>query len=103
MRMAGSANSARAMVNSCFCPWLILLASSFKLIIGPLLGALLAIPLGVYGAEYATGVLQLGMPVAISSSVIAIEFDLAPNFVVTTVLFSTLASLLTLTILLALV
>lgn len=81
----------------------VLAASSLKLIVGPMIGMLLAIPFGLSASESAPGILQLGMPVAISTSVIAIEFDLAPNFVVTTVLFTTLASLLTLTVLLSVV
>ncbi len=41
------------------------------------------------------------MPSAVFCSLIALEYDLAPEFVTTTVLFSTLASALTLTAVLA--
>ena len=46
---------------------------------------------------------QAGMPVAVLGSIIAIEHDIVPAFVTTAVLFSTLLSLVTLTILLYLV
>ena len=53
--------------------------------------------------EIRTGILEAGMPVAVLGSIIAIEHDIVPAFVTTAVLFSTLLSLVTLTILLYLV
>jgi hypothetical protein len=43
------------------------------------------------------------MPAAVLASIIALENDLLPEFVTTTVLFSTLASIVTLTLVLALI
>ena len=48
-----------------------------------------------------TGIIQAAMPVAVLTSIIALEHDVEPNFVTTAVLFSTLLSVVTLTILLA--
>ena len=48
-----------------------------------------------------TGIIQASMPVAVLTSIIALEYDVEPNFVTTSVLFSTLLSVVTLTVLLA--
>lgn len=80
-----------------------ILASAIRLIAGPLLALALAAPFGVAGLERSVGVIQSAMPTAVLASIIAFENDLIPEFVITTVLFSTLASVVTLTIVLALV
>ncbi|AFZ67858.1 AEC family transporter [Deinococcus peraridilitoris] len=77
-------------------------ASGVRLLAGPLLALLLAAPFGVTGLERSVGVLQSAMPAAVLASIIAIEYELLPQFVTACVLFSTLASLLTLTAVLAL-
>jgi malate permease and related proteins len=73
-------------------------ASGVRLIGGPLLAFALAIPFGLAGLERSVGILQASMPAAVLVSIIAYENDLLPEFVTATVLFSTLASVLTLTI-----
>ena len=50
------------------------------------------------GMERSTEILQAAMPSAVLTSIIAIEYKLIPEFVTTTVLFSTLYSILTLTV-----
>jgi len=47
------------------------------------------------------GVLQAAMPAAVLASIIAFEHNLLPTFVTATVLFSTLASIVTLAVVLA--
>jgi len=81
----------------------VLIASGLRLIAAPTIAALAAVPFGLGRLEYATGFMLAGMPAAILVSIIAIEYDVVPDFVTTTVFFSTLLSLLTLTVLLALV
>ncbi len=76
--------------------------SALRLLAGPALALLLAAPFGLTGIERAAGVIQASMPAAVLTSLIALEYDLLPDFVTTTVLFSTLASALTLTLVLAL-
>ncbi|MGM0675299.1 MAG: AEC family transporter, partial [Spirochaetota bacterium] len=49
------------------------------------------------------GILQSSMPTAVLASIIAIEYDLLPEFVTEVVLFSTLASLVTLTLVMVIV
>lgn len=81
----------------------VLIASALRLIGGPVLAMLIVIPFGLTGIERASGILQAGMPAAVLASIIALEHKLLPDFVTTTVLFSTLVSLLTLTVLLAVI
>ena len=58
---------------------------------------------GITGMDRAAGIIQCGMPVAVLVSIVSIEYDVAPDFVTSTVFFSTLCSLPTLTLLLAIV
>jgi predicted permease len=80
-----------------------LVVSFLRLAVAPLVAWLLAAPFGLSGLERAAGILQAGMPAAILVAIIATEYDIEPGFVTGTVLFSTLLSLPTLTVLLALV
>jgi malate permease and related proteins len=81
----------------------VIIASAVRLVGVPAIAMLLVIPFGLSGVERAAGILQAGMPAAVLASIVALEHDLLPNFVISTVLFSTLISLLTLTVLLAVV
>lgn len=46
-----------------------------------------------------SGILQAGMPVTVPGSIIAIEYEIAPEFVTTALMFSALLNLLTLALL----
>lgn len=81
----------------------VITASSIRLIFAPLIALGLTVFFSLSGVEIKSGILQTGMPVAVLGSIIAIEYDVAPEFVTTAVLFSTLFSLITLTLLLYLV
>lgn len=81
----------------------VVIAGAVRLIGGPALALLLVIPFGLTGIPRGAGIMQAGMPAAILCAIIALEYDLVPDFVTTTVLFSTLASVVTLTVLLAVV
>ena len=70
-------------------------------VFGCCLAAILAIPFGLSGLPQSTGIIQASMPAAVLTVIIAIEYDLVPGLVTTTVLFSTLASLVTVTLVLA--
>ncbi|MEM7336868.1 MAG: AEC family transporter [Chloroflexota bacterium] len=80
-----------------------LVATSLRLIGGPILAFALVGFFSLTGLERGTGILQSSMPAAVLVSIIAFEHDLMPEFVTMTVLFSTIASVVTLTILLAIV
>ena len=75
-------------------------ASTVRLIGGPVLALLIVPYFGLEGLERSTGILQAAMPAAVLASIIALEYNLLPEFVTTTVLFSTLYSILTLTVIL---
>ena len=75
-------------------------ASTVRLIGGPVLALLIVPYFGLEGLERSTGILQAAMPAAVLASIIALEYKLLPEFVTTTVLFSTLFSILTLTVIL---
>ncbi len=81
----------------------IVTTSLLRLIVAPLIAFLLTSVFTLSHMEMSAGILYAGMPVAIIGSMIAIEYDVVPDFVTTAVLFSTLLSLLTLTILIFLV
>ena len=78
-------------------------ASTVRLIGGPMLALLLAPHFHLEGIERSTGILQAAMPSAVLASIIAIEYKLVPEFVTTAVLFSTLFSIITLTVFLTFV
>ena len=78
------------------------LASSIRLLLAPALACLVAIPFTLNHIDYASGVLQSAMPTAILVAIISKENDIVPPFVTSVVLFSTLASLVTLTVIMVL-
>jgi predicted permease len=78
-------------------------SSLVRLLVTPLLAILLAGVFAISGVERSVGIIQTAMPAAVLTSLIALEHDLIPDFVTTVVLFSTLASAVTLTVVLALV
>jgi predicted permease len=47
--------------------------------------------------SYTSGIIQAGMPVAVLVAIISGEFNIVPGFVTSVVLFTTLASLFSLT------
>ncbi|HQY91775.1 MAG: AEC family transporter [Caldilinea sp.] len=78
-------------------------ASVARLLITPVLAIALAGVFAITGIERSVGIMQAAMPAAVLTSLIALEHDLIPDFVTTVVLFSTVASAVTLTIVLAIV
>lgn len=80
----------------------VIVASAARLLLAPALAAAVAIPFALGRIDYASGVLQAGMPAAILIAIIAKEYEVVPDFVVSVVLFSTLASLVTLSVIMVL-
>ena len=79
----------------------VLAASAVRLLVGPALALGLAGVFQISGIERGAGIIQAAMPAAVLTSLIALEHQLLPDFVTTVVLFSTLASAVTLTAVLA--
>jgi predicted permease len=80
----------------------ILLASGLRLLLGPLIAVGLAALLGLSGLTRQVAIVQAAMPTAVVTGVLAAEFGSDAQFVTATILVSTVASVATLTILLAL-
>jgi len=74
----------------------VILASSIRLLISPLIAYAVAMPFALEHVQYVSGIIQIAMPTAIMAAIVAKENDIAPNFVNTSVLFTVLVSLLTL-------
>jgi hypothetical protein len=75
-------------------------ASTLRLLISPAIAIALAAPFAfdMRGMARDAGILQASMPVAVLVSMIATEYDMDPNYVTAIVLFSTLASMVSLTL-----
>jgi hypothetical protein len=80
----------------------VFLVSMIRLIAGPAI-AFAVIPLvGLSGIDASAGILQSAMPSAVLTAIIAMENDVAPAFVTSVICVSTLLSLISLTIVMAL-
>jgi predicted permease len=83
-------------------PGLVALASALVLIGSPIIGFLLAPALGLTGLARQAVLVESAMPSAVITTIVALEFDVAPRFVTSVVVVTTLASPLTVSILIAL-
>ena len=77
-------------------------ASVLRLVVTPLIAVALAAPLGLTGMARQVGIVQSAVPSAVTASIVASRYDTEPNLVASAVLVSSLASLVTVTILLSL-
>src|SRR4029079_13809038 len=77
-------------------PALVVVAVGLSLIVAPVVALGLAALLGLSGAARQAGVGLASMPVAVVTTILALEFDVAPAFVTSAVFASTLLSPLTL-------
>jgi len=82
-------------------PSLVAVAVVLSLVAAPLVALALASLLRLTGPARQAGVILASMPVAVVTTILALEFELPPAFVTSTVLVSTLLSPLTLTPLIA--
>jgi hypothetical protein len=82
-------------------PGLVALAGVLALLVTPILALGASHLLGLTGVARQAAIVQSGMPSAVLTTILALEFDLAPAFVTACVLMSTLASPLTVTLLIA--
>ena len=76
--------------------------TALRLVAAPVVAAVIVTFVGLEGDPGGVVILQSAMPAAVFTALIAIEHDLVPDFVTTTVLTSTLASAVTLSATLAL-
>ncbi len=79
------------------------LAAFIRLAVAPIIAFSLANLLGLTGPTLQACVVEASMPTAVTTAVLAIEFDARPEFVTSVIFLSTLASPITLTLIIALV
>jgi predicted permease len=82
-------------------PGIVLWAVGISLLIAPFVALGLVEVLGISGPARQAAVVLSSMPVAVVTTILALEFDLAPEFVTSAVFVSTVLSPLTLTFLIA--
>ena len=82
-------------------PALVALAGALSLVVTPLLAVGAAQLLGLTGVARQAAIVQSGMPSAVLTTILALEFDVEPSFVTACVMLSTLASPITVTLLIA--
>lgn len=83
-------------------PALVAAASALVLVGAPLVGFLLAHVLGLSGPARQAVLVQSAMPSAVVTTILALEFNIAPTFVAAVVVATTLASPLTVSVVIAL-
>jgi predicted permease len=81
----------------------VIVGSALRLLGAPALAAMATVLVGLDGDPAGVTIVQSAMPAAVFTALIAIEHDLEPDLVTTTVLVSTVVSAITLTAVLALV
>ncbi len=79
------------------------LATFVRLVAAPAVALVLAAWLGLTGVTRQVCVTQASMPTAVTTTILATEFEAEPQFVAGVVFVSTLVSVITLTLLLALI
>ena len=82
-------------------PVVVAAAVVVSLVLTPLVAIGLAHRVGLRGAAFQAGVLQTSMPTAVITTILAVEFDVLPDFVTNVVFASTLLSPLTVTLMIA--
>lgn len=83
-------------------PGLVALASAMRLLVSPLVAYGLGLALGLDQLGLAVGVMLSGMPTAVHTTIVALEFNSRPSLVVGTVVVTSVLSLLTLSVILTL-
>jgi predicted permease len=81
----------------------IALATVMRLLVAPLLGFAVAGLTQVEGLTRQASLLEASMPAGVTSTILALEYDLEPEVVTGTVFFSTLISALTLSVLISVI
>jgi malate permease and related proteins len=82
-------------------PLVVVAAVVVSLVLTPLVAVGIAHLVGLRGAAFQAGVLQTSMPTAVITTILAVEFDVVPDFVTSVVFVSTLLSPITVTLMIA--
>jgi malate permease and related proteins len=76
-------------------------AVALSLVITPAAAFVIASALGLTGAAFQAAMVQASMPAAVVTTILALEYEIAPSFVTSVVLASTVLSPFTLTLIIA--
>ena len=82
--------------------WQSIPASLVRLLVAPILAVLVANLVGLTGLARTTSIIEASMPTAVFTTILAVEFNVRPGFVTSTVAISTLLSAITLPIIITL-
>ena len=82
--------------------WQSIPASLLRLLVAPVLAVLAANLVGLTGLARTTSIIEASMPTAVFTTILAVEFNVRPGFVTSTVAISTLLSAITLPIIITL-
>jgi predicted permease len=82
-------------------PALVITAVVLSLLVTPLLGWTFATLLGLQGPAFQAAMIQASMPAAVVTTILALQYEVAPSFVTSVVVVSTLLSPFTLTLVIA--
>lgn len=80
-------------------PVAVITAAAISLVAAPIVALVVAALLGLTGPAWQAAIIEASMPAAVVTTILALEFDVAPSFVTSVVLVSTALSPFTLTIL----
>jgi predicted permease len=72
--------------------WLSGPAALLRLVVAPIVAVLVAGWLGLEGLNRATSIIEASMPTAVVTTILAVEFDVRPSFVTSTVVLTTILS-----------
>ena len=75
--------------------WLAVPASGLRLIVGPIVAVIVAGWFGLQGLSRATSIIEASMPTAVITTILAVEFNVRPGLVTSTVVLSTILSAVT--------
>ena len=79
----------------------VVVAVALSLVVTPALGWTFATVLGMNGGAFQAAMIQASMPAAVVTTILALQYEVAPNFVTSVVVVSTLLSPFTLTVMIA--
>jgi predicted permease len=82
--------------------WQSIPASLVRLLVAPVIAVLVANLVGLNGLARTTSIIEASMPTAVFTTILAVEFNVRPGFVTSTVAISTLLSAITLPIIITL-
>jgi len=78
--------------------WLALPATALRLGVAPIVAVLVAGWFGLQGLSRATSIIEASMPTAVVTTILAVEFDVRPSLVTSTVVLTTILSAISLPI-----